>query len=148
MPSSPEVLQIPLQDMRRLKELAESSESPGIARRAKILLYKAQGKSMRDIAEELDIHYNVVYNWVKRYKERPETYDLNEFLGIAKGRGRKRTIDDDAVAWLKKQNEIRKEFGESKAEFLRRVHRDAARAGFPKLATITIQAIMARIELD
>ena len=94
------------------------------------------------------IHYNVVYNWVKRYKERPETYDLNEFLGIAKGRGRKRTIDDDAVAWLKKQNEIRKEFGESKAEFLRRVHRDAARAGFPKLATITIQAIMARIELD
>ena len=149
MPSVPEVLEVPLEDRARLREIAESGDTPAdIAKRARILLLKSQGLSMRGVAAELGIHYNVVNYWVKRYKGRSANYDLYALLSVAEGRGRKREINDAAVTWLKEQNEIRKATGERKMEFVERVHRDAVKAGFPRLATVTLQGIMRRIDLD
>ena len=127
------------------RELENIIQSPDVldsmARRAEILLLREQGMSMRAIAEELETHYNVVYRWLKRFENRPESCTMFQLLSIAKGRGLKPQIDESAIAWLRAENKKRLEAGERISAFSRRINQEAVAAGHPRLATASRNTI-------
>lgn len=138
MPKPPSVLSISQADRRQLEQIAESkSAPPSLARRARILLLKSRGMSNGEIASELDVNINTVSLWVSRYRNRDADCDLIKLLSVAEGRGRKREIDDEAIAWLKSMNEQREADGEDSVSFTRRINAEAEKAGHSRMSTVS-----------
>lgn len=74
---------------------ARTSQAQTVAR-AKILLLKADGKTVDEIAEKLDINRKSVLLCLKKYKEG----GIENALTDAPGRGRNPEITDEEKAWI------------------------------------------------
>ena len=99
--NKPKALQLDPEHKTQLEKLVNSGMTPVIiAQRAKILLYKSEGKSNDAIAEELNINKRTVILWTNRYAERDQEDDLDTLLSVAKGRGCKDEITGEARTWL------------------------------------------------
>ena len=123
-------------ERRQLKAIInDPTVLKSVAKRAKILLLRTEGKSMRTIAAELGTHYNVVLYWVKRFNKRPKDCNMRELLSVAKGRGPKRQFTDSDIEWLKEENRKRTETGEGISAFAARINREAKDAGHARLST-------------
>jgi len=84
-----------------LKKIVKSGMSPVIiVQRAKILLFKDDGKSGESIAKELGINRHTVDLWVKKYRQRKPENSIMDILSVSKGRGRKEEITGEAKTWL------------------------------------------------
>ena len=120
--------------------------------RAHILLDKANGVSIRDIAKIYDLSTNTVSLCIKKYK----AGGTNSALFDNERSGRPVEITDDAVAWIIDVACQRPaDLGYSQELWtLKNLHqhvqKHAVEAGFPRLATITkpmIQKILKRSEI-
>lgn len=135
-------LEISIDDRYELDQICKSNLPDSIKRRAKMLLLKAEGKSLRTIAEEIGTSYTIVNTWVKRYENRDPDSSLIETLNIKKGRGRKRAIfDDSELDWIRELNDERRKKNESYASLERRIYREAESAGHPRLQNISHKQI-------
>jgi transposase len=84
-----------------LEKLIKSGMTPIIiAQRAKILMLKSEGKSTKEIAEELEVNPRTVLLWCNKYKNRGEKESLDDLLNVSKGRGCKEEITGEAKTWL------------------------------------------------
>ncbi len=62
-----------------LEKLIKSGMTPIIiAQRAKILMLKSEGKSTKEIAEELEVNPRTVLLWCNKYKNRGEKESLDD----------------------------------------------------------------------
>ena len=133
----PQRITLTKDDREALQRIVDCATTPpAIVKRAKILLLKEKGMTNVEIADELDTHCDVVGQWVRRYISRPEEYDMDGLLSMAKGSGRRRQITDDDIAWMREQYEKRKSVDGSISSFRRYIMREAENAGHPRLATI------------
>ncbi len=129
-------------DREILKQLVSSPDTPpAMAKRAKMLLLKEQGRTAQEIAEQIGAERKSVEKWVNLYRNRPRGTDVVQLLSDREGRGRKREIDEAAAAWIReKAKECR-----STAELVRTVQAEAEAAGFPRLSTISRSSVVAII---
>lgn len=142
--NKPKALQLDPEHKTQLEKLVNSGMTPVIiAQRAKILLYKSEGKSNDAIAEELNINKRAVILWTNRYAERDQEDDLDTLLSVAKGRGCKDEITGEARTWLisvactkPKELGYAAEVWTTKA-LTEHIRKEAAKAGFDRLATIS-----------
>lgn len=120
--------------------------------RAKMLLYKAQGESNRNIATRLDVNINTVKLCLSKFKEG----GVQRALFDDQRKGRPVEITDDAVAWIIDVACQRPAaLGYSQELWtLKNLHQHiqnhAEEAGFPRLKTITkpmIQKILKRSDI-
>ena len=120
--------------------------------RAKMLLYKAQGESNRNIATRLDVNINTVKLCLSKFKEG----GVQRALFDDQRKGRPVEITDDAVAWIIDVACQRPaDLGYSQELWtLKNLHQHiqnhAEEAGFPRLKTITkpmIQKILKRSDI-
>ena len=90
-------LEIGERDRRRLESLARSRmTSAGMARRARILLGRADGSSVDAVAAEVGVNRNTVLLCQRKFREG----GVDAALVDAPGRGAKARIDEDERAWL------------------------------------------------
>lgn len=120
--------------------------------RAKVLLYKAQGATISDIAERLDVNINTVKLCLSKFKEG----GVQRALFDDKRKGRPVEITDDAVAWIISIACQRPaDLGYAQELWtLKNLHQyvqnHAEEAGYTRLTTITkpmIQKILKRSEI-
>ena len=120
--------------------------------RAKVLLYKSQGATNRDIAERLDVNINTVKLCLSKFKEG----GVQRALFDDKRKGRPVEITDDAVAWIISIACQRPaDLGYAQELWtLKNLHQyvqnHAEEAGYTRLTTITkpmIQKILKRSEI-
>lgn len=120
--------------------------------RAKVLLYKSQGATNRDIAERLDVNINTVKLCLSKFKEG----GVQRALFDDKRKGRPVEITDDAVAWIISIACQRPaDLGYAQELWtLKNLHQyiqnHAEKAGYTRLTTITkpmIQKILKRSEI-
>ena len=83
-----------LTDRQRAKLEAALAHTPTArpCRRAQALLWLAEGASVEVVADLLQVSRQTVYNWVARFRERPDL-DLGARLGDAPRSGRPRAGD-------------------------------------------------------
>ncbi len=62
------MLKLTGKEKEKLKRLARSSDYR-LAKRAQIILLRAEGKSYNEIGSELGIHYNTAKRWIKRFEK-------------------------------------------------------------------------------
>ena len=91
------IITLSKEDRERLEAQvrARTSQAQTVAR-AKILLLKADGKTVDEIAEKLDINRKSVLLCLKKYKEGGR----EKALTAAPGRGRNPEITDEEKAWI------------------------------------------------
>lgn len=120
--------------------------------RAKMLLYKAQGMSNKDIADPLDVNINTVKLRLSKFKKG----GINRVLFDDPRSGQKVEITDDAVAWIIDiacQRPV--DLGYSQELWTLKnlhshIHSHAEEAGYPRLALITkpmVQKILKRSDI-
>lgn len=123
-----------------------------IVDRAKILIYKAQGKANQAIADRLDVNINTVKLCLDKFR----AGGIQEALFDEQRKGRPVEITDDAVAWvINIACQRPADMGYSQELWtLKNLHAhiqdNAAEAGYPRLATITkpmVQKILSRNEI-
>lgn len=123
-----------------------------IVDRSKMLLYKAQGMSNREIAERLDVNINTVKLCLNKYK----AGGIQRALYDDQRTGRPVEITDDAVAWIIDVACQRPtDLGYSQELWtLKNLHqhiqKNAEEAGYPRLMTITrpmVQKILQRSDI-
>jgi transposase len=130
---------------------ARTSQAQTVAR-AKILLLKADGKTVDEISEKLDINRKSVLLCLKKYKEG----GIEKALTDAPGRGRNPEITDEEKAWIINfacQKPV--EFGYSTetwtyALLTQHIQKNAEAAGHPRLSTIhksTVHSILEEAEI-
>jgi transposase len=78
------------QERRHLQDLIVRTSDARILRRAYALLWGAEGKSVHEIADQLKVSRQTVYNWVKRFYERADG-ELMTRLADAHRSGRPKT---------------------------------------------------------
>jgi len=131
-----------------LERLAKSGMTPVvIAKRAKILLMKADGKSCSEIAEALEISRHTAELWVKKYNKREKDEPIKEILSVDEGRGRKDEISGEAKTWLLSIACTKpKELGLSAetwttSSLTKYINKQAIEAGYERLASVTESGI-------
>ncbi len=99
--NKPKALALESEHRQYLEKLIRSGMTPVIIiQRAKILLYKSQGRSNDEIAEELGINKRTVLLWNKKYKNRKPEDTIDDILSVSEGRGPKEKITGEAKTWL------------------------------------------------
>ncbi len=99
--NKPKALALESEHKQYLEKLIRSGMTPVIiVQRAKILLYKSQGRSNDEIAEELGINKRTVLLWNKKYKNRKPEDTIDSILSVSEGRGPKEEITGEAKTWL------------------------------------------------
>lgn len=78
------------QERKHLQDLLVRTSDARILRRAYALLWSAEGKNVHDIAEQLKVSRQTVYNWLERFHERAED-ELMTRLSDAQRSGRPKT---------------------------------------------------------
>lgn len=144
----PKVLRLEPEHEQQLKRLAHSGMTPIlVAKRAKILLFKAEGRSDDSIAGELGINRRTVILWVKKYRERTPKDTIDDLLNVSAGRGRKAEITGEVKAWLisvacTKPKDLGYAAETWIAEALaRHIRSHAAEAGYDRITTVSTSGV-------
>lgn len=90
-------LNLSQKEIKELKKSQKENKSPQYYKRVQIILLNSKGYSNPEIEEILDIHYNSVYKWVKRYQA-----NGIEGLKDKPGRGRNSIIDENDIEKIEK----------------------------------------------
>lgn len=123
-----------------------------IVTRVKILLLKADGKTVDEIADKLDINRNSVLLCLKKYEEG----GIENALTDAPGRGRNPEITDDEKAWIINftcQKPVDMGYAAETwtyALLTQHIQKNAEKAGYPRLSTIhksTVHSILEEAEI-
>lgn len=146
-------IELTTDDIEYLKSLTrQRTIQAQVVDRAKMLLYKAQGMSNKDIADHLDVNINTVKLCLSKFKKG----GISRALFDDPRSGRKVEITDDAVAWLIDIACQRPaDLGYSQELWtLKNLHchiqSHAEEAGYPRLASITkpmVQKILKRSDI-
>ena len=143
-------IELTIEDSEYLQSLTrQRTIQAQVVDRAKMLLYKAQGMSNKDIADRLDVNINTVKLCLSKFKKG----GISRALFDDPRSGRKVEITDDAVAWIIDIACQRPaDLGYSQELWtLKNLHchiqSHAEEAGYPRLASITkpmVQKILKR----
>ena len=143
-------IELTIEDSEYLQSLTrQRTIQAQVVDRAKMLLYKAQGMSNKDIADRLDVNINTVKLCLSKFKKG----GISRALFDDPRSGRKVEITDDAVAWIIDIACQRPaDLGYSQELWtLKNLHSHiqshAKEAGYPRLASITkpmVQKILKR----
>ena len=146
--NKPKALVLDPKHIAQLTKLAHSGKTPvDIAKRARILLLKSEGKSDDDIASELGMNRRTVMLWVNKYKARTQEDTIDSLLSVSEGRGRKEEISGEAKTWLisiacMKPKELGYAAETWTTEALtKHIRAHAAEAGFERLATVSASGV-------
>lgn len=131
-------------DKAALEKLVKSKMTPIIiSQRARILLYKAKGRSSISIAEELHVNRHTVELWCQKYRNRTDEQTIMDILSVSSGRGRKEEITGEAKTWLISIACMKpKDLGYAAetwttSALTKHINATAKDAGFERLTTIT-----------
>ena len=148
-------LELTEQELRELRAVVNSGKSEvDKAKRANIVLMKAEGKGSHEIAEELGVNRHTVDLWVGKYRKRTAHDTLDDLLSVAEGRGRKAEISGKAKTWIVAEACTRpKDLGYaaevwSYDALTRHLRSHARQAGFPRLATVSVNEVFKVLEKD
>ena len=117
-------------------------------KRARILLLKHEGNSIKTVMDKLDISETAVLSCLRKYEEG----GLETVFSDKKGRGRKPEISDDAKAWIiSTACEKPTESGYSSELWFPRLLRDhirknAVKKGYPRLQNVSTSTIRSILE--
>ena len=146
-------IELTIEDIEYLQSLTrQRTIQAQVVDRAKMLLYKAQGMSNKDIADRLDVNINTVKLCLSKFKKG----GISRALFDDPRSGRKVEITDDAVAWIIDIACQRPaDLGYSQELWtLKNLHchiqSHAEEAGYPRLASITkpmVQKILKRSDI-
>lgn len=146
-------IELTIEDSEYLQSLTrQRTIQAQVVDRAKMLLYKAQGMSNKDIADRLDVNINTVKLCLSKFKKG----GISRALFDEPRSGRKVEITDDAVAWIIDIACQRPaDLGYSQELWtLKSLHSHiqshAEEAGYPRLASITkpmVQKILKRSDI-
>ena len=146
-------IELTIEDSEYLQSLTrQRTIQAQVVDRAKMLLYKAQGMSNKDIADRLDVNINTVKLCLSKFKKG----GISRALFDDPRSGRKVEITDDAVAWIIDIACQRPaDLGYSQELWtLKNLHchiqSHAEEAGYPRLASITkpmVQKILKRSDI-
>lgn len=99
--NTPKPLLLTTEHKEKLEKLVKSGMTPAIiVQRAKILLFKADGRSNDSVAEKLGINKRTVLLWTKKYRNRSAAETLDDILSVSEGRGPKEEISGEAKTWI------------------------------------------------
>lgn len=146
--NKPKALLLEPEHRKKLEKLVNSGMTPVIiAQRAKILLYKAEGRSDDSVATELGINRRTVMLWCRKYRERAPQDTVDSLLSVSDGRGRREEIRGEAKTWLisiactqPKELGYAAETWTTEA-LTKYIRSHAAEAGFGRLATISASGV-------
>ena len=146
-------IELTIEDSEYLQSLTrQRTIQAQVVDRAKMLLYKAQGMSNKDIADRLDVNINTVNLCLSKFKKG----GISRALFDDPRSGRKVEITDDAVAWIIDIACQRPaDLGYSQELWtLKNLHSHiqshAEESGYPRLASITkpmVQKILKRSDI-
>ena len=132
-------------DKRTLEEIIRTRTVPSyMMDRARILLLKAEGKSVDEIAGIILKNRNTVLLCLCKFKEG----GINAALNDAPGRGRKAQITDEEKAWINNIGcQKPTEFGYSAevwsySKITKHIHAIAEASGYPRLTTISQSTVV------
>lgn len=146
--NKPKPLLLTTEHREKLEKLVKSGMTPAvIVQRAKILLFKADGRSNDSVAEELGINKRTVLLWTKKYRNRSANETLDNILSVSKGRGPKEEISGEAKTWIigiacQKPKDLgyAAEIWTNSA-LTRHIRQHAAAAGYQRLTTISESSV-------
>jgi len=128
------------EDRERLEaQIRARTSQAQVVSRARILLLKADGKTIDDIADKVGLNRNSVLLCIGKYKEG----GIDNALHDAPGRGRNPEITDDEKAWIINitcQKPIDLGYAAETWTYTlitEHVHTNAESAGYPRLSTIS-----------
>lgn len=99
--NTPKPLLLTTEHKERLEKLVKSGMTSAIiVQRAKILLFKADGRSNESVADELGINKRTVLLWTRKYRNRSANETLDDILSVSAGRGLKEEISGEAKTWM------------------------------------------------
>ena len=99
--NTPNPLLLTTEHKEKLQKLVKSGMTPAIIiQLAKILLFKADGRSNDSVADELGINKRTVLLWTQKYRNRSADETLDDILSVSKGRGPKEEISGEAKTWM------------------------------------------------
>lgn len=146
--NTPKALSLTSEHKEKLEKLVKSGMTPAIIiQRAKILLFKAEGRTNESVADELGINKRTVLLWTQKYRNRSADETLEDILSVSKGRGPKETISGEAKTWLISiACQKPKDLGYAaetwtNSALTRHVREHAEEAGYPRLATISESSV-------
>ena len=146
--NKPKALTLEPEHRQYLEKLTHSGMTPIIiAQRAKILLFKSQGRSNDDIAEELGINKRTVMLWNKKYLNRSKDDTIDDILSVSEGRGPKEEITGEAKTWLISIACMKpKDLGYAAETWTnealtKHIRTHAAEAGFERLTSISASSV-------
>ena len=131
-------------DKKYLEEiLRKGTTEARLYKRAMILLMKEEGKTFMEIARSLKVSRNTVVLWINKY----EPGKISANLKDGKGRGRRREIFDEEIAFIK-NTACKKpaDFGYaaevwSLPKLTEHIYKTAEENGYPRLATVSVSYV-------
>ena len=146
--NTPKPLLLTSEHKERLEKLIKSGMTPAIIiQRAKILLFKAEGRSNDSVADELGINKRTVLLWTHKYRNRSAGETLDDILSVSDGRGPKEEISGEARTWIIGiACQKPKDLGYAaetwtNAALTRHIRQHAGEAGHPRLATVSESSV-------
>lgn len=146
--NTPKPLLLTPEHKEKLEKLVKSGMTPAIiVQRAKILLFKADGRSNDSVADELGINKRTVLLWTQKYRNRSANETLDDILNVSEGRGPKEEISGEAKTWMISiACQKPKDLGYAaetwtNSALTRHIRQHAAAAGYQRLATISESSV-------
>ena len=129
-----------VEDRQRLEtQIRARTSQAQVVNRARILLLKAEGKAIDEIADKVGLNRNSVLLCIRKYEEG----GIDNALFDAAGRGRNPEITDDEKAWITNitcQKPVDLGYAAETWTYTlitQYVHANAEAAGYPRLSTIS-----------
>lgn len=136
-------LELSSEDRNQLNQISKSDSLSGsIKRRAAILLRRADGNTLREIADEFETSCTVINRWIQRYQKRAPEATLLETLSDKERKGRKKEeFSRNDIEWILRLNAERANSNESYAALERRIYQEAEKSGHLRLKDISRRQI-------
>lgn len=146
--NTPKPLLLTTEHKEKLEKLVKSGMTPAIiVQRAKILLFKADGRSNDSVADELGINKRTVLLWTKKYRNRSANETLDDILSVSEGRGPKEEFSGEAKTWMigiacQKPKDLGYAVETwTNSALTRHIRQHAAAAGYQRLTTISESSV-------
>ncbi len=99
--NTPKPLLLTTEHKEKLEKIIRSGMTPAIiVQRAKILLFKANGRSNDSVAEGLGINKGIALLWTQKYCNRSADETPDDSLNVSEGRNPKEEISCEAKTWI------------------------------------------------